>query len=155
MNYLVDGHNLIPKTGVALNELDDETGLLAQLQVFARLGRHRVEVFFDGAPPGKSGKKQEGVIVAHYVRKGRTADESIVARLNQLGKEARNWTVVTSDRQVQGEGHMRQAQVLSSEAFAGLLHTAQAEAQKQRRKQPQGEMSAEELEAWLRLFGGE
>ena len=154
MNYLIDGHNLIPKTGGELSELDDEARLLAQLQVFARLGRHRIEVFFDGAPPGSSGKRQVGVIVAHYVRKGRTADESIVARLNQLGKEARNWILVTSDRQVQSEGHVRQAQVVSSESFAAGLLAAQAEAQLQRRKEPE-EMSAEELDAWLRLFGDE
>ncbi len=154
MNYLIDGHNLIPKTGAQLSELDDESGLLAQLQVFARLGRHRVEVFFDGAPPGKSGKRQVGVIVAHYVRQGRTADESIVARLNQLGKDARNWILVTSDRQVISEGRVRQAQLLSSEAFAAELLAAQHAAQSQQRKQPE-EMSAEELDSWLRLFGDE
>lgn len=154
MNYLIDGHNLIPKIpGMSLRELDDEQRLIELLQVYCRVRRQTVEVFFDQAPPGRAGRRPVGVVVAHFVRQGRTADESIVARLDQLERAARNWTVVTSDRQVQGEARVRQAKVISSEQFAGELEAALQEAQTAHHDDP-GKMSDAELDDWLKLFGG-
>jgi predicted RNA-binding protein with PIN domain len=154
MNYLVDGHNLIPKIpGMSLEALDDEQRLIELLQVYCRVRRQKVEVFFDRAATGRAGKRQAGMVVAHFVRQGRTADESIVARLDQLEKAARNWTVVTSDRQVQTETRVRQAKIVSSEEFAGELMAALQDAQVARRHEP-GKMSDSELDDWLKLFGG-
>jgi predicted RNA-binding protein with PIN domain len=154
MSYLVDGHNLIPKIpGMSLESLDDEQRLIELLQVFCRVRRQVVEVFFDQAPPGRAGRRLVGVVVAHFVRQGRTADESIVARLDQLEKAARNWTVVTSDRQVQGEARARQARVISSDEFAGELAAALQQAQSAQHDDP-GRMSDAELNDWLKLFGG-
>ena len=154
MNYLVDGHNLIPKIpGMSLEALDDEQRLIELLQVYCRVRRQTVEVFFDRAALGRAGRRQAGVVVAHFVRQGRTADESIVARLDQLEKAARNWTVVTSDRRVQTEARVRQAKVVSSEEFAGELMAALQDAQVARRNEP-GKMSDSEMDEWLKLFGG-
>ncbi len=154
MNYLVDGHNLIPKIpGLSLEEPDDELRLIELLQVYARVRRQVVEVFFDQAPPGRAGRRQVGTIVAHFVRQGRTADESIIARLDQLEKAARNWSVVTSDRRVQGEAKVRQAKVVSSEEFSGELAAALQEVQSAHHNDP-GKMSDAELNEWLKLFGG-
>jgi predicted RNA-binding protein with PIN domain len=154
VNYLVDGHNLIPKIpGMSLEALDDEQRLIELLQVYCRVRRQTVEVFFDRAALGRAGRRQAGVVVAHFVRQGRTADESIVARLDQLEKAARNWTVVTSDRRVQTEARVRQAKVVSSEEFAGELAAALQDAQVARRNEP-GKMSDDEMDAWLKLFGG-
>ena len=56
MIILVDGHNLIPKLrGFNLKAMDDEMKLVDLLQFFSRVRRTKVEVFFDGAPPGQSG----------------------------------------------------------------------------------------------------
>ena len=154
MNYLVDGHNLIPKIpGMSLEALDDEQRLIELLQVYCRVRRQSVEVFFDHAALGRAGRRQAGVVVAHFVRQGRTADESIVARLDQLERAARNWTVVTSDRRVQTEARVRQARVISSEEFAGELAAALQDAQTARRNEPD-KMSDSELDDWLKLFGG-
>ena len=151
---MVDGHNLIPKIpGLSLEAPDDEQRLIELLQVYRRIRRHAVEVFFDQAPPGRAGRRQVGTIVAHFVRQGRTADESIVARLDQLEKAARNWSVVTSDRQVQGEAKVRQAKVVSSEEFAAELAAALQDAQAAHHDDP-GKMSDAELNEWLKLFGG-
>jgi hypothetical protein len=153
MIYLIDGHNLIPKVpGLALGQVDVETLLLERLQVFARVRRKQVEVFFDGAPPGQSGKRKAGTITVHFVRLGRTADESIVARLDQMKAAAQNALVITSDRRVQTEARNRHAQVIPSEQFAGQLQEAQLEAQFAAKNEPKlpGEG---ELKEWLRLFG--
>ena len=154
MKYLVDGHNLIPKVpGMSLQNVDDELQLIEVLQVFCRVRRQAVEVFFDQAPPGMSGRRQVGVVVAHFVRQGRTADEAIVARLGQLGRNAQNWSVVTSDRQVQSEARVRQARVIPSEKFAAELMESLQQAQTSQSGN-HDKMSEDELNDWLKLFGG-
>ncbi len=154
MGYLIDGHNLVPKiAGLSLNSLDDEQRLIELLQIFCRVRRQQVEVFFDQAPPGSSGRKQFGQVTARFVRQGRIADDAIASRLDQLGKAAGNWVVVSSDRQVQREARSRHAAILTSEQFAVEL---QAAVQASRSGSPgdAAKMNAQELEEWLKLFGG-
>jgi predicted RNA-binding protein with PIN domain len=115
----VDGHNLIPKVGLRLDSFDDEMELLAVLQEFARLHRRQVEVYFDGAPAAAS--RSFGLVTAHFVRIGRTADDAIEQELARLARAARNWTVVSSDHAVQNAASGAHAVVLSSEAFARQL----------------------------------
>lgn len=149
MPYLIDGHNLIPKAGLRLNSIDDETELITILQEFCRLTRKSVEVYFDGAPPGHAGTRTFGSVAATFVRLGSTADEAIRRRLKALGKSAKNWTVVTSDRQVQAEARAVQAEILTSEAFAGTMKQARASASK---GDDQRDLSSAEVEEWLRIF---
>jgi len=151
MPFLIDGHNLIPKVGISLRGAEDERQLIEGLKIFCRIARKPVEVYFDGAPIGQAGTRKFGMVTAHFVRAGTTADSAIAARLKTLGRAARNWTVVTSDRQVQAAGHTCGAQVISSEAFAGqVMDAMRAPAPPSRRE---AEMSAAELEEWLHLFG--
>ena len=152
MPYLIDGHNLIPKlSGFSLNALDDEEQLIPLLQTFSRFRRQPVEVFFDGAPPGHSGPRRYGTVTAHFVRQGRTADDAIRLRLEKLGTNAKNWKVVSSDRQVQAEARSRHAESLSSENFARELMQVLDAAQ----RTPEGptKLSDQEVDDWLRLFG--
>ncbi len=149
MPYLIDGHNLIPKLGMRLDSPDDEMELVSILQEFCRLGRRTVEVFFDGAPPGQARGNKIGSLTAHFVRQGTTADSAIASRLRKLGRAARNWTVVSSDRQVQAAASRAQAAVLSSEEFAGQLKQIQAAASG---SSGEHKLSSKEVEEWLKLF---
>ena len=149
MPYLVDGHNLIPKLGLRLDSIDDEMELIAILQEFCRLQRRQVEVFFDGAPTPQAGTRKLGAVTAHFVWLGATADEAIRNRLKKLGKSARNWTVVSSDRQVQANAHAAQAEIISSDAFAGLLKQARNSAPK---SNDDRKISQQEVDEWLKLF---
>src|SRR5687767_3960040 len=149
MPYLIDGHNLIPKLGLHLDSVDDEMELITILQEFCRLERKQVEVFFDGAPTPHAGIRKLGAVTAHFVRLGTTADNAIRIRLKNLGKGAKNWTVVSSDRQVQTEARARQAEVISSEAFASILKQAQNSASKPTHDR---ELSKQEVEEWLKVF---
>ena len=150
MPYLIDGHNLIPKLGLSLRHVDDEMQLVTRLQAFCRIERKSVEVYFDGAPAGQVGTRKLGLVTAHFVRLGTTADAAIALRMKSLGRAARNWTVVTSDRQVQANARAAGAQVVSSEAFAGqVIESMRAPASGQERS---GGMSAEDMEDWLKLF---
>lgn len=156
MPYLIDGHNLIPKFGLRLDSPDDEEELIAVLQEFSRLSRRACEVYFDGAPAGESGTKKYGMVTAHFVPLGRTADSAIKARLEKMEAAARNWIVVSSDHEVMSAARSSHAKTASSEEFSTLL--------KRFKKHPGGiptagkplrdkELSSEEIDEWLKLFG--
>ncbi len=149
MPYLIDGHNLIPKLGLRLDAIDDEMELIAILQEFCRLERKQVDVFFDGAPATQAGTQKLGAVNAHFVRLGDTADNAIRKQLKALGRKARNWTVVSSDRQVQAEAHAARAEVISSDTFAGMLKQARNSAPKPGKER---KLTQEEIDDWLKLF---
>ena len=150
MPYLIDGHNLIPKVGLRLDSPDDEMELAVILQEFARLKRQQVEVYFDGAPIGYDGSRKLGTIRAHFVKLGQTADNAIRARLNNLAKDARNWIVVSSDREVQSAARVVHAQFISSEEFVKILRSAVSSAPQ--KNTVDKSLSPAEVDEWLRIF---
>ncbi len=149
MSYLIDGHNLIPKLGLRLDSIDDEMELVAVLQEFCRLQRRTAEVYFDGAPAGQAGTQKFGMVTARFVRLGTTADNAIKARLGKLGRAARNWTVVSSDHEVQDSAKHAHAESASSDSFAKQLKHARASAPKATTERI---LSAEEVDEWLKFF---
>jgi len=150
MPHLIDGHNLIPKLGLRLDSIDDEMELIAILQEFCRLERRQVEVYFDGAPTPHAGTRKLGAVTAHFTPLRTTADNAIRNRLKKLGRVAKNWTVVSSDRQVQAEARAAHAEVLSSELFAKTLKQVMNAA---RGSKGERVVSKEEVAEWLKLFG--
>ena len=150
MPYLIDGHNLIPKLGLRLDSMEDEMDLVAILQEYGRLTRRSgLEVYFDGAPAGQAGTRKMPLLTAHFVQLGSSADEAIRRRLRALGRSAKNWTVVTSDRQVKADARAAQAEIISSETFAALLREARASAPKPAKDR---KLSQDEVDEWMRLF---
>ena len=150
MPFLIDGHNLIPKLGLRLEDPDDELELIRLLQDFARIRRQPVEVYFDGAPAGQAGERKFGSVKAHFVRRGRTADSAIRARLEALAGSAKNWVVVSSDREVQSAARMNRARLTASEEFVKLLRealTGSAPSTEDKK------LSTGEVEEWLNIFG--
>lgn len=153
MPYLVDGHNLIPKTGLRLDSPDDEMELVQMLQNFARLRRKEIEVYFDGAPAGQAGTRRFGKVEAHFITHRSSADTAIRHRLLDLGRSARNWIVVSSDRAIVKAAAHSQADTMKSEAFAELLR--QATDSTGENKTPLGreaELSDLEVTDWLDIF---
>lgn len=151
MPYLIDGHNLIPKIGLHLDSADDEMELVGIIQEFARLSRRSVEIYFDGAPAGQPRTKKFGTGAAHFVRMSSSADAAIKTRIRNLGPAARNWSVVTSDRDVQSAARAAHAEVVSSEDFARRLKQLQ---QSSEGTTGERKVTPEEVQEWLRLFGG-
>jgi predicted RNA-binding protein with PIN domain len=150
MPYLIDGHNLIPKVGLRLDSPEDEMELVAILQEFARLRRQQVEVYFDGAPIGYGGSRKLGTVRAHFVKLGQTADNAIRARLNNMAKDARNWIVVSSDREVQSAARVVHAQFVSSEEFVKTIRAAVSSAPKANAFDKK--LSPAEVDEWLKIF---
>jgi len=153
MPFLVDGHNLIPNIpGLNLRKIDDEIALMELLQNFCQRSGKKVEVYFDNAPPGYSGTRKYGNVTAVFIRQGGTADDGIRRRLSRLGRGAKNWTVISSDRQVQAEARGVGAKVIPSNIFAQELSVS-GESTDEKGK-PQETMSQEELDEWMALFSG-
>lgn len=149
MPYLIDGHNLIPKLGLRLDAPDDELELVAALQEFCRIERRTVEVYFDGAPPGHARTEKRGAVTAHFIRHGLSGDAAIAARLKKLGRAARNWTVVTSDREVQAGARRAGAGLLSSEEFASQVARARAAVP---RPAAEPRIASDQIQEWLKIF---
>ncbi len=155
MPFLIDGHNLIPKLpGLSLKAIDDEEQLIKRLQSFCRTTRKRVEVFFDNAPAGYAGTRKFGSVIAHFVRQGTTADAAIRFRLEKLGREARNWTVVSSDREVIATARAAHARTQSSEDFATTLHHLETNTAEHDPESIRSDitLSQQEVEEWFRIF---
>jgi hypothetical protein len=89
------------------------------------------------------------------VRKGNSADQAIVQRLRMLGKDARQWKVVSSDRQVQSEARGLGAGLVSSEQFRDEVLAGLREGSETKGGKPVPLMSEGELDDYLKMFGGE
>ena len=151
MPYLIDGHNLIPKIGLKLSDPDDEIELAHLLQEFARMKRGQIEVYFDGAPPASARTGKVGTVITHFISLGHSADSAMRARLNKMGKSAKNWIVVSSDREVQTAARLNEAKFISSEEFVKLLKETLSVVNKKNRVEKT--VSAKEVEEWMKVFG--
>ncbi len=157
MPFLIDGHNLIPKMGLDIKSFDDEDELISRLNEYSRLSRKgSIEIYFDNAPPAIPESRKVGLVTAHFVRRPLIADEAIRLRLKKLGRSARNWSVVSSDRRVQADARAARAAVIPSDEFAAtVIDTLRAgppaSANTLTSTRPGG-MSERELNEWLTLF---
>jgi uncharacterized protein len=153
MPYLIDGHNLIPKiAGLSLQDIDDEIRLIQYLQEFCQKTRKKVDVYFDNAAPGASRTQKYGMVTAHYIRQGRTADQAIINNLYRIGRAAQTWTVVSSDRQVQAAARAAQARILSAEEFSAVIHNNAADKSTEVESTVETMLSPREVEEWIQIF---
>ena len=151
MPYLIDGHNLIPHIpGLQLDDPEDERALIEMLQAYCRRANRRVEVFFDNASPGQARRQKFGRVTAQFVHPSSTADAAIRTRLRKLGREAANWTVVSSDYEVRAAARAAQAKTASAGEFAGQLVSGGAKSDDP--DHPHEGLNDAEVAAWLRIF---
>ena len=154
MAYIIDGHNLIPKIpGISLQDIDDEIKLIKVLQDFCCQRSKRVDVYFDNAPAGVPRTRRFGLVTAHFIRRGRTADTAIRSRLHKIGRASRNWTVVTSDREVASEARAAGARVIASDVFARELTNADRADEASLEMDPNLSLDSNDMDDWLKIFG--
>ena len=152
MPYLIDGHNLIGKVpNLRQDDPEDEKQLLELLQEFCqRTGKH-VEVYFEKSTDGHAGAKVIGRVTARFVRERESVVLAISHWLKRLGKEAANWTVVSSDNEVRAAAKRSRARVISSVDFADQLLGKMT-----RMEESDGpKLGKNEVADWLRLFKNE
>ena len=92
MPYVIDGSNVIGRSGADLRGDDPKRQLVRLLASFARAKRTRVVCFFDGPEPASFAKSLGSVSVVFSGPQA--ADDLIVKRVSS----GRGWSVVTSDR---------------------------------------------------------
>jgi predicted RNA-binding protein with PIN domain len=149
MPYLIDGHNLIGFIrGMSLRDPHDERRLLEFLAPLAHILRRRMVVFFDRGESGsRGGNPPIGQVEARFIPPPGTADSAILGYLRER-KDARNYTVVSSDSAVGDRARRLGAKTVRAEAF---LRDARSAVARNRKEKPPGD--PEEIEDWLRLFG--
>jgi uncharacterized protein len=153
MRYIVDGHNLIPRiAGLSLEELDDEARLIQILVKYCQKKRDRIIVFFDKAAPGHQGVHNYGAVSAFFVSERRKADDAIHDYLVAHRGEARNFIVVSSDRQVQQDARSFHAGVLSTESFSVQLSKSLAPSGRITGESDVDLLTSEEVAEWEKLF---
>lgn len=153
---IVDGHNLIPKIpGLSLSDLDDEIKLIKLLQEYCRLRRVEIECYFDKAPQGHPRIQRFGQVAAKFARPGKTADEEIKERLNRLGRQAKEWTVVSSDASIQTAARAARARFISSAVFSHEIEAVLHSDDPVQKPADEENMSEEDLKMWLKAFGGD
>jgi predicted RNA-binding protein with PIN domain len=154
MPYLIDGHNLIPKIPeLNLRDIDDEIQLIKVLQDFCRQRGKRVEVYFDNAPPGGAQTRKYGLVTAHFIRQGWTADAAIRSRLRKIGPSVKNWTVVTSDREVAAASREAQAMVISADDFAHNHLRSESVDEITPEIDATLSLDPDSVDEWLKIFG--
>jgi len=152
MLVLVDGHNLIGKLpDISLSDADDEARLITKLRRYrARTGRNIIVFFDSGGSYNLSGKRTKGGISIHYAPQRKTADDLIISHL-QRARHPQQLLLVSSDRAVQQAARQVSARVVSSTEFSRELEMRPPP--QEHEDETDVHLSAEEVEAWLSLFG--
>ncbi len=147
MPYIIDGHNLIPKIpGLHLDQLDDEQSLFTLLDKYFKRIRKKAVVYFDQASLSSHSSFHTAYLHAHFVRSPSSADEAILLQLKELGGDARNYTIVTSDHWIADNAHAVGASVISNDDFARQLLTDPSKP-KNKIKNP-----GDDVDYWLDIF---
>ncbi|HJZ46279.1 MAG TPA: NYN domain-containing protein [Roseiflexaceae bacterium] len=154
MPVLIDGHNLIGQIpGMSLADPDDEGDLVMLLRRYttARRGR-KVIVVFDHGVYGHPQRLDGYGVTCYFARSPQDADVQLIKRIRAL-KHPRDWTLITSDRQVARAAEERGVRVISSHEFARQLTTSAGRPAASQEERRDARLSEAEIEEWLRLFG--
>lgn len=150
MPYIIDGHNLIPRIiGLNLDDLDDELALIDLLEGHFRRIRKKAVVFFDRGQPGESAELHRGFVQVRFVHPPMIADRAITDYLKSKRGAAKNYMVVSSDREVMEAAENLGARVLTSEKFAQVIYSRITDPISEKRKQ------SDDLDFWLEVFNQE
>ncbi|OGO09947.1 MAG: hypothetical protein A2Y93_08580 [Chloroflexi bacterium RBG_13_68_17] len=150
MPYLIDGHNLIAQMpGMTLGAVDDEAQLIGLLRTYCERTRSRATVYFDRGHPRAESPPAGGRVTARFVPSPRSADQAIIRHLERLGGDARNWTVVSSDREIQQAAARAGARRVASREFAARIRQRLARPETEK---PEATLSKEDVAYWEKRF---
>jgi predicted RNA-binding protein with PIN domain len=148
MPYLIDGHNLIGAfPGLTLSDPDDEHQLLRILERFGYATRRKAVVFLvRGRPDNGPRARAGGMVRAHFIPPPRRADDAILDFLRGR-KDARHYTVISSDAEIRVRSRRAGAKVVSSQDFAREVRSRLRQAGKE--KPPE---DPEDFDLWMDIF---
>ncbi len=159
-HVILDGYNLVHSRnfpGKKGRSLESQRDYLVQLirQYAARTRRHCLVVFDSKIPFSRQTRKYSRVEV-RFSPPHKEADH-VIQEFIRNSKNPRALLVVSSDREIQHTARAHGAQVMSSESFwaselpARMPPPTNLPAEDDEQK-PDGELSEQELQEWLRLF---
>jgi predicted RNA-binding protein with PIN domain len=167
VRFLVDGYNLLwvfpplRRQMIARNSAAARKGLVGLLAGLVRSGAVKgpLSIVFDGrAQPGSSALSVPGVVEVRFAPHPATAD-SLIVEIVQTADAPGEYTVVSSDREVQTKARRLGAAVLGAKSF---IDRYVPERTPRRRAPPEDDKGAEkpsaalgafEVDAWLQEFG--
>jgi predicted RNA-binding protein with PIN domain len=150
MPLLIDGHNLIGQMpDLRLDDPDDEAKLVARLRTYCTREQKRATVVFDHGLPGGWSEALSGAGVrVIFASAGRNADSILRERIRNV-RDPRGLMVISSDRAVIAAAKAGKVRVMRAEVFAARLGVPVDAAESEQGPQ----LSPEEVEEWLRVFG--
>jgi predicted RNA-binding protein with PIN domain len=154
MTFLIDGHNLINAIpDIDLDDPHDEAKLVEKLKAYcARVRKKAIVVFDHGLPGGQSHDLSTGQIKVIFAAAHRTNADRVIRERVRNARDPGQYTVVSSDHEVQNAAYQRRMTVLTSELFVDKMSEAMAQAVEDERSKDV-KLSASEVDEWLRLFG--
>ena len=164
MHYIIDGHNLIGKMpDISLKDPNDEIKLTIRIKSWvAESKKRQVTLFFDGGIQGSHQNRLSGRnMKVIFAPSGRTADSLIISQMRKL-KNPREYTLVTSDREIIGHAKSLRIRSLLSEEFIDRMgfvfkekpeKAPKVEKEAKPDKPDASKISEAEVQEWLDLFG--
>lgn len=148
MPFLIDGHNLIPHIkGISLQDTDDESELLIILAEYFKRIRKKALVFFDRGFSTGNSEVPSAFVKSHFVKPPLNADKALIQFLTAKKKAAKNYTVVTSDREIIARAQRLGAHTISSSNFAGIV------AEISNKKEEAKTDPDNDIDFWMKKFG--
>ncbi len=121
MPYLIDGHNLIAALpDISLADENDEAKLVLKLRGFSTRAKTKCTVIFDRGLPAGTSKLSTSAVKVVFASERSSADSLIRRRISQT-RDARNWTLVSSDREIVDRARRRGMRQVSAAEFARQL----------------------------------
>lgn len=117
MPWVIDGNNLLGRSGAPRDAADAKRQLVRALARFARARRTKVVCAFDGSAPEHFGTHLGGVTV---VFGGERSADDVIAKKVAHGD---GWKVVTDDRGLASRIGGRRVEVVSARAFVAELES--------------------------------
>lgn len=163
MHYLIDGHNLIGKMpDISLTDPDDEVKLTMRLKSWvAESKKRQVTLFFDGGTLGSHlNRLSSRNLKVIFAPSGKTADSLIISYMRQL-KNLREYTLITSDREIINAAKSNRIRTMLSEEFIERMGFVFVEKERKEEvktavppeKPEDPTLSEAEVQEWLTLFG--
>ena len=122
MHLIIDGYNLLGRTGPGSGQLEfaRET-LLRDLAAYRHRKDHAITVVFDGWQQGQATEQREHRAGVHviYSKRGERADQVIQRLAREYGSAC---AIVSSDSEIIGTARAQGALVIKAEEFAQKLH---------------------------------
>ena len=153
MPYLIDGHNLIAcLPDIDLEDPDDEAKLVTKLRGFAAGQGKKCTVIFDGGLPGGHSSMANKAVKVIFASAAHSDADSLIKQRIRKTRDAANWTLVSSDNGVLDCARRHKMKWMRSDEFARRLQR-QSRRQDRRGEDEQAQISPDEVDEWLDIFG--